>query len=101
MLKKKKIPEKYQVWIDARKKFYLSDAHIQMAGELGLNPKKLGKLDNCKQELWKSPLPVFIEEIYFKRFKRIRPDNVRSIEQIIMERQEKKAKSSDLLTDIS
>ena len=53
-----------------------------MARELGLNPKKLGKLDNHRQEPWKAPLPLFIEEFYFKRFKRERPDVVRSIERV-------------------
>jgi len=57
-----------QVWIDARKRYGLSDAHIKMARELGLNPKKFGKIANHRQEPWKVPLPQFIEEIYFKRF---------------------------------
>ncbi|MCF8304237.1 MAG: hypothetical protein K9I94_13255 [Bacteroidales bacterium] len=64
MAKKKKYPEKHQQWIDARKKYHLSHAHIHMAKELGLNPKKFGKLANHKQEPWKLPLPKFIEEIY-------------------------------------
>ena len=68
MVKKKKIPEKYQRWIDARKRFHLSHAHIQMAKEPGLNPKKFGSLANTKQEPWKLPLPDFIEELYFKSF---------------------------------
>jgi hypothetical protein len=29
------------------------------------------------------PLPEFIEEIYFKRFKKMQPDVVRSIEQMV------------------
>jgi hypothetical protein len=62
---KMKIPEKYQTWIDARKQFHLSHAHIQMAKELGMNPKKFGKLANHKQEPWKLPLPLFIEKIVF------------------------------------
>ena len=48
MAKKKNLSPKYQVWIDARKRFHLSHAHIQMAREIGLNPKKLGKLANHK-----------------------------------------------------
>ncbi len=76
MAKKKKIPEKYQRWIDARKKYHLSHAHIQMARELGINPKKFGSLANTKQEPWKLPLPDFIEELYFKHFKKNQPDNV-------------------------
>ncbi|MFA7060351.1 MAG: hypothetical protein WC156_05980, partial [Pedobacter sp.] len=46
-------------WIEARKKFRLSDMHIQMARELGINPRKFGSLANHKQEKWKSPLPEF------------------------------------------
>jgi len=57
---KKKLPQKYQSWIDARKRFHLSHAHIQMARKLGLNPGKFGGLDNNKQESWKSLLPDFI-----------------------------------------
>ena len=44
-----------------------------MARELGLNPKKFGKLDNHRQEPWKAPLPQFIEQLYYKRFKRSAP----------------------------
>ena len=38
MSKKKGIPEKYQIWIDVRKRYRLSDVHIQMARGLGMNP---------------------------------------------------------------
>ena len=64
----KRIPEHLQAWIDARKRHKLSHAQAQMARELGMNPRKLGKLDNHHQEPWKLPLPAFIEELYFKRF---------------------------------
>jgi hypothetical protein len=63
---------------------------VQMARELGLNPIKLGKLDNHKQESWKLPLPQFIEEIYYKRFKKEQPDNVRSIEEMAKNHKEKR-----------
>ena len=66
-------------WIEAKKKFRLSNMHIQMARELGMNPKKFGGLANHKQEPWKAPLPVFIEELYFKRFKKEKPDNIQSL----------------------
>ena len=59
------IPLKLKPWIEARKKYHLSHAQIQIARELGLNPKKFGGLANHKQEPWKLPLPAFIEEIYF------------------------------------
>ena len=91
MPKKAKIPEKYQAWINARKKYHLSHAHIQMARELGMNPKKFGKIANHKQEPWKAPLPVFIERIYFKHFGKRRPDEVKSIEQRAKLQEKKKA----------
>ena len=64
--------------------------------ELGLNPDKLGKIDNHKQELWKAPLPQFIEEIYFKRFKREEPVTVRSLKEIIAEDKIKKEKKKKI-----
>lgn len=91
MPKKQKIPEKYQAWIDARRRFDLSDAHIQMARELGLNPRKLDKLVNEDQEPLKDVLPTFIERLYQERFNQERPENVRSIEDMLKERREKKA----------
>jgi len=45
--KKKKLSSGYQPWIDAQKRFHLSHAHIQMARELGMNPKKLRLLSIC------------------------------------------------------
>ena len=77
-------------WIVAQKKHRLSDKHVQMARELGLNPDKLGKIDNHKQEPWKAPLNEFIEDIYLKHFKKSEPDNIRSIKQIQEEDKRKK-----------
>ena len=90
MAKSQAIPEKYRIWIEVRKRYRLSDAQVQMARELGLNPRKFGKLANEQQELWKKPLPEFIEEIYLKRFKKRQPDIVRSIEQLVQDQRERK-----------
>jgi hypothetical protein len=92
---KKKLSPKFQVWVDARQRFHLSHAQIQMARELGLNPKKFGKLATHKQQPWKAPLPVFIQELYFKRFGKHRPDNVRSIEQIVADKRRKSAERKE------
>lgn len=78
----KKLPPKFQTWVDARKRFRLSHTHVQMARELGMNPKKLGGIANHRQEPWKIPLPQYIEELYLKRLGKERPDNVRSIEEV-------------------
>jgi hypothetical protein len=66
-----------------------------MARELGMNPKKLGGLDNHRQERWKLPLPLFIEELYRKRFGRVRPAFVLSIEQRARQQEDKKAAKRD------
>jgi hypothetical protein len=75
-MSKQRIPQKLIPWVEAKKRHRLTDAQIQMARELGMNPKKLAKIDNQKQEPWKAPLPQFIERLYFKRFKREKPEHV-------------------------
>ena len=62
-----------------------------MARELGMNPRKLGKLDNHHQEPWKLPLPAFIEHLYCKRFGKRRPDIVQTMEERARREEEKKA----------
>ena len=92
MAKKRKPSQKIQIWIDARKRHRLSHAQVQMARELGMNPKKLGKLDNHDQEPWKIPLRQHIESLYFKRFGKERPDVALSIEEKIRLDEAKKAR---------
>ena len=89
MAKRKNLPPKFQVWVDARKRFRLTDTHIQMAREMGMNPKKFGSLANHDQEKWKAPLPIFIESLYFERFGKDRPNEILSIEAIVKRRQKK------------
>jgi len=83
---KKRTDPKLEAWIAARKRHRLSHAHVQMARELGLNPAKLGKIDNHHQEPWKAPLPEFIESLYEKRFGRRSPGKVLSLEDLARER---------------
>ena len=85
-----KIPEEYLKWIDARKRSRLSHAQIQLARELGMNPRKFGGLANHKQEPWKLPLPDFIEQLYYKRVKKDQPETVRSIEQMVKDQNRQK-----------
>ncbi len=87
-----KLDPKLQAWVEARRRHHLSHAHVQMARELGMNPKKLGKLDNHRQEPWKLPLPRFIESLYEKRFGRARPQVVRPIEASAADQAERQAK---------
>jgi GNAT superfamily N-acetyltransferase len=88
---KKSLSPKYQPWVEARKRLHLSHAHIQMARELGLNPKKLRGKANHKQEPWKAPLPIYIEELYWKRFRKEPPADALPLEKLVAERKRKKA----------
>src|SRR6266851_6885740 len=83
------IPNALKPWIEARRRFHLSHAHIQMARALGMNPKKLGKLANHRQEPWKVPLPEFIARLYVSRFGKM-PERVRSIEEMAAAQRAKK-----------
>jgi hypothetical protein len=111
-MSKQKIPQKMIPWLEAKKRHHLSDLHIQMARELGMNPKKLGKLANHKQEPWKLPLPQFIEKCYLKSFKRTRPEKVVSLTGMLRTSNSKPAKpampgetkskvSPELATDVT
>jgi len=87
---KEKIPDEFIPWIDARKRFRLNDTQIQMARELGMNPKKFGALADHRQAPWKLPLPEYIAHLYYRQFKKYKPQHVRSLEQVIEERWRKK-----------
>jgi hypothetical protein len=89
-MNKKNNSSNFGTWIEARKRFKLTDCQIQMARELGLNPKKFGSLAPNKHELWKSPLGEFIEHIYFKRFKKDRPERIVRLEVQLKEIEAKK-----------
>lgn len=93
MPKKAFIPNKLRPWIEARNKYHLSHAQIQMARELGLNPKNFGRMANYKQEQWKVPLPDYIEHLYRKRFSKKLPDDVRSLEARDAEKRMRKAQN--------
>ena len=46
----KSLPPQAQAWTEARQQYHLSYAQVQMARELGLNARKLGKIANHRQE---------------------------------------------------
>lgn len=78
-------------WMVAQKRHHLSDVQVQMARELGFKPDSLRKIDNHKQEPWKTPLPQHIENLYLKRFKREQPEVVKSLKQQLQEDAAKRA----------
>lgn len=89
MPKKNFIPKNEARWVTARQKYRLTDAQIQMARELGMNPDSFSKFADHQHQPWKLPLPQFIEEQYFKRFNKQQPDAIKSIEQLVLERRRK------------
>ena len=94
MPKKGFIPNKLRPWIEARTKFHLSHAQIQMVRELGLNPKKLGSMANYKQAQWKVPLPNYIEHLYEKRFNKRAPDDIRPLKVRDAEKRKRKVQNN-------
>lgn len=88
----------------AQKRHHLSDVQVQMARELGFKPDSLRKIDNHKQEPWKTPLPQHIENLYEKRFKREKPEIVKSLEQQLQDdtaKREAKKKVKDALRKVA
>ena len=93
------LPPTVQAWVEARTRYHLSHAQVQMGRELGLNPRKLGKVANHRQEPWKAPLPQFIEQLYLKRFGRERPQTVMPAEKWARPGAGRKAARSAATTD--
>lgn len=56
------------MWAEAKKRCRLNAATIQMAKEMGLNPKSLIKNIPNKNQQWKAPVHVWIQEMYEDRF---------------------------------
>ena len=70
--------EELQKWTKVKHRCGLTDAHVQMARELGMKPKRLLQPDNP----WEEPLGRRIEELYLKRFRRRLPDSVVPLRQL-------------------
>ncbi|MHB1253950.1 MAG: hypothetical protein ACYCZ1_07250 [Candidatus Humimicrobiaceae bacterium] len=54
-------------WKEAKKKCRLNAETVQMAKELGLNPKSLIKNIPNKNQSWKKPVYLWIHEMYWER----------------------------------
>ena len=69
MANKKKQPtnKRDRLWIEAKRLCRLNNEDIRMAKEMGLNPRSLIKNIPSKSQPWKSPVKVWIHEIYQKR----------------------------------
>ena len=100
----KQVPPKLQPWFEARQRFKLTNAEVQMARELGMNPKKFGQFANEWQEPWKVPLREFISNCYRKSFGRNQPEHVLSLEEVVakeqVRREEKQRKKQAIANEI-
>ena len=54
-------------WAEAKKKCRLNEETVKMAKEMGLNPRSLVKNIPNKNEQWKAPVSIWIQEMYQKR----------------------------------
>ena len=54
-------------WEEAKKKCKLNAETLRIAKEMGLNPRSLIKNIPSKTEQWKSPVSVWIQEMYEER----------------------------------
>ena len=64
-----KSKKKEEIWKEAYKRCRLSTRHIQMAKELGLNPRSIIKNIPSPKQGWKLPVRDWIEQMYNKHFK--------------------------------
>lgn len=62
-----------------------------MARELGMNPRRLERIDDHREKEWKVPLPEYIENQYLKRFGKEQPDSDLSVEDRVRQAEAKKS----------
>lgn len=62
--------KKAEQWKEAKQKCRLNDEDIRMAKEMGLNPLSLIKNIPAKNQSWKSPVKVWIHEMYEERMRK-------------------------------
>lgn len=67
MAKKKPKNKKDAPWAEAKRRCRLSAEDIRIAKEMGLNPRSLIKNISNKSQPWKSPVRIWIREMYKKR----------------------------------
>ncbi len=68
-----KLNNKEKEWVDARQRYSLTHAQVQMARELEIIPRSLAKLTDIS-------VPEYVQQHYLERFGRSEPAVVVSIE---------------------
>ncbi|MCC9643097.1 hypothetical protein LOC71_12495 [Rhodopirellula sp. JC740] len=80
--KKARIPHKFLPWINIRKQYKLTHAEVQMARELGLEPRRFPSYADIKDQPWKKPLKEFIAALYLKQTGRDQPETIYTMEEL-------------------
>jgi len=75
----KEMVDQLHAWVKVKRQCALTDAHVQMARELGLNAKRLLQAESPEPET----LARRIENLYLKRFKKPLPDSVSPLRQAL------------------
>jgi hypothetical protein len=79
----KETADQLHAWAKAKRRCGLTDAQIQMARELGMNPQRLTESQGSAQGATQMPLTQSIEAHYLRRFKRPQPDSVMPVRQLL------------------
>jgi hypothetical protein len=79
----KETADQLHLWFKVKREHALTDAQVQMARELGMNPKRLIESESTTQGLTQTPLSRRIEDLYLKRFKKPLPDAVVPLRQLL------------------
>ena len=75
-----------KAWAEAARRCRLSPADVRMAKELGFKPRSLLKNQPSPQQPWKAPVAEWVRDLYAKRQRRRRPDQVVQVEEGISDR---------------
>jgi hypothetical protein len=60
-------PKRDAEWAEAKKLCRLNEETVKMAKEMGLNPRSLIKNIPNKTQLWKTPVHIWIRDMYEER----------------------------------
>jgi len=66
-----KLNNREKEWVEARQRYALSHAQVQMARELEIIPRSLAK---------QADVPAYVQQLYLERFGRSEPETVVTIE---------------------
>ncbi|MBT2690141.1 hypothetical protein J7I93_18390 [Bacillus sp. ISL-47] len=63
-----------EAWSEAKKRFRLNEADIQMAKELGMSRKSLLKNIPAPNQQWKTPVKEWVRDLYENKFGKVLDD---------------------------